>query len=253
MDWVYQRGLVLSTVRGAFFDASGVFGGLRPAPSVSFHSLFIVVSFLLNEVFRVGTCPISHSLQLLEVVVKTEKYGCVRHKALNAIMAAFPLDTSIFSVVLFCFSTFPIPWNDLECHYQWQVAPFILGYIHAKEESPHGRGGVFPWAGPLAQCRHWHGPPSLLPPTTCVMFSYVCTILSHSTYCDLLIYIYIYIYLFLFLFYFILFLRFWFMKVCNSLCSSLAPQTRKIILKLTKLLGTIKIQRFGIYSILLHK
>ena len=54
------------------------------------------------------------------------------------------------------------------------------------------------------------------------------------------------IYLFLFLFYFILILRFWFMKVCSSLCSSLAPHTCKIILKLTKLLSTIKIQRFDI-------
>ena len=78
---------------------------------------FIVVFFLLNEVPRAGTCPISPSLQLLGVVVKTEKYDCVRHKALNVIMVAFPLDTSIFSVVLFCFSTFLTPWNDMECHY----------------------------------------------------------------------------------------------------------------------------------------
>ena len=91
MDRVYQRGLLLSTVRGAFF--------------------------LLNGVPKVGTCPISPSLQLLGVVVRTEKYGRVRHKALNAIMAAFPLDTFVFSVVLFCFSTFPALWNNIECHY----------------------------------------------------------------------------------------------------------------------------------------
>jgi len=71
----------------------------------------------MNGVPRVGTCPISLSLQLLGVVVKAEKHY-VRHKALNAIMAAFPLNIFIFFVVLFCFSTFSVPWNDLECHYQ---------------------------------------------------------------------------------------------------------------------------------------
>ena len=76
-----------------------------------------------------GTCPISPPLQLLGVVVEVEKYGYVRHKALNEIMAAFPSDISIFSVVLFGFSTFSVPWNNLECHYQWQVAPFVLSYI----------------------------------------------------------------------------------------------------------------------------
>ena len=126
---------------------------------------FIVVFFLLNGVPRVGTCPISLSPQLLGVVIRTEKYGSVRHKALNAIMTVFSLDASVFSVVFFCFSVFPALWNDMECHYQWHVASFILGYIHAKEDSPHGRGGVFPWAGPLAQCRHRHRPIGLLPPT----------------------------------------------------------------------------------------
>ena len=71
-------------------------------------------------------------------------------------MTAFPLDTF---VVIFCFSTFPAPWDDRECHYQWQVAFFILGYTRAKEGSPHGqggafpphdRGGIFPYARPLA-------------------------------------------------------------------------------------------------------
>ena len=75
-------------------------GGVSPF-SVSLYSLFIVVFFLLNGIPRIGTCPISPSLQLLGVVVRTEKYGCVRHKALNAIMATFPLDASVFSVVFF--------------------------------------------------------------------------------------------------------------------------------------------------------
>ena len=78
------------------------------------------------------------------VVVKAEKHGYDRYKALNAIMAAFPLEISIFSAVPFCFSIFPILWNDLECHYQWQVVSFILGYIHAEEDCPHRQGGVFP-------------------------------------------------------------------------------------------------------------
>ena len=104
--------------RSFFWCLWCVRGGFSTLLSVSLHSLFIVVSFLLNGVPRVGTCPISPSLQLLRMVVKTKKYGYVRHKALNAIMVAIPSDISIFSVVLFCFSTFPLPWNDLECYYQ---------------------------------------------------------------------------------------------------------------------------------------
>ena len=92
-------------------------GGISaPASSVSLYSLFIVVPFFLNGVPGVGACPISPSLQLLGMVVRTEKYGRVRHKALNTIMTAFPLGTSAFSVVLFCFSVFPALWNDMEYH-----------------------------------------------------------------------------------------------------------------------------------------
>ena len=81
--------------------------GVPPPPlSVSLYSIFIVISFLLNGAPRVGTCPISPSFQLLGVVVRTERYGCVRHKTLNVIIAAFPFNTFI---VLFCFSTFPAP------------------------------------------------------------------------------------------------------------------------------------------------
>ena len=39
-NWVYLRGLVLGTVWGAFFGASGVLGGLHPA------SLFLFTPFL---------------------------------------------------------------------------------------------------------------------------------------------------------------------------------------------------------------
>ena len=119
MDRVYQRGLLLGTIRRAFYGASNVMGGLSPTLSISLYSLFIVVSFFLNRVPRVDACPISPFLQLLGVVVRTKKYGRVRHKTLNAIMTTFPLDTSVFSVVLFCFSAFPALWNDMECHYEW--------------------------------------------------------------------------------------------------------------------------------------
>ena len=115
-------------------------GVSTPPPSVSLYSLFIGVSFLLNGAPRVGTCPISPSFQLLGVVVRTEKYGRVRHKALNAIMTAFSLDTF---VVLFCFSTFPAPWGDRECHYQWQVVFFILSYTVPRRVLPTAEEGFF--------------------------------------------------------------------------------------------------------------
>ena len=102
---------------GSFFRCLWWDGGSQPRLFISPFSLFIVVFFLLNGVPGVGTCPISPSLQLLGVVIRTEKYGRVRHKALNAIMAVFPLDISVFSAVLFCFSAFPALWNDMECHY----------------------------------------------------------------------------------------------------------------------------------------
>ena len=79
------------------------------APPFCFLPLpFIVVSSFLNGVPWVGTCPISPSLQLLGVAVKAEKHGYVRHKALNAVMAAFPLtfpfsSLSFFALVLLLF------------------------------------------------------------------------------------------------------------------------------------------------------
>ena len=69
----------------------------------------------MNWVHSADTCPISPSSKLLGVVVKAEKYGYVRYKALNAIIVAFPLDISIFPIVLFYFCTFHVPWSDPEC------------------------------------------------------------------------------------------------------------------------------------------
>ena len=89
MDWVYLGELVLGTVPRALSGPSCVLGGLRPASSTSLYFPFIIVSFLLDGVPKVGTCPIRPSLQLLGVVVRTGKYGHVRHKIMNAIMAAF--------------------------------------------------------------------------------------------------------------------------------------------------------------------
>ena len=142
--------------------------GREGSPSYFSLSPFIIVSFFLNRVPRVGTCPISLSLQLLGVVVRTEKYGSVRQKALNAVVAAFPLDVFIFSVVFSCFSAFPVLWNDMECRHWSYVASFTLGYIHPRRIL-HGREGIFPWAGLLAQCRQRYGPISLLPPHTYVV------------------------------------------------------------------------------------
>ena len=125
-------------------------GGRIPF-SVFLYSLFIVVFSLLNGVLRVGICLISLSLQLLGVVVKTEKYGSVWHKTPNAIVAAFPLDASVFSVVIFCFSAFSAPWNDMECRCWWYVASFTLGYISAEEDFPMAEEGFsLGWApGPM--------------------------------------------------------------------------------------------------------
>ena len=95
MGQASQIELVLGTIRGAFLGAPGVFG-IHPLPFVSLYSHFIVVFLLLTGVPRVGTCPIRPYLQLLGVVVRTKKYGCVRHKALNTIKAAFPYTLSCF-------------------------------------------------------------------------------------------------------------------------------------------------------------
>ena len=115
-------------------------GGKDPS-SVSLLSLFIVVFSPLNGVPRVDICPNSLSLQLLGVVVRTEKYGSVWHKTPNAIVSAFPLDASVFSVVFFCFSAFPTPWNNMECRCWWYVASFTLGYISAEEDFPMAEEG----------------------------------------------------------------------------------------------------------------
>ena len=85
--------MLIGKIRGAFSVLLGcwVFLLLFLLSSLFLlTSLFIVVFLHLNGVPRVGTCPISPYLQLLGVVVRTEKYGCVRHKALKAIKAAFP-------------------------------------------------------------------------------------------------------------------------------------------------------------------
>ena len=118
-----------------------------------FTPLFIVVFLLLTGVPRVGTCPISPYLQLLGVVVRTEKYGCVRHKALNTINAAFPCTLSFY---LSSFSTFVL---SLPCGMVWSFAidgllPLLPSAISIRGGFFHGRGGVFPCTGPLAQYRY---------------------------------------------------------------------------------------------------
>ena len=152
MGQASQIELVLGTIRGAFLGASGVFR-IHPLPFVSLYSHFIVIFLLLTGVPRVGTCPIRPHLQLLGVVVRTKKYGCVRHKALNTIKAAFPYTLSFY---LLSFSTFVL---SLPCGTVWSFAiddllPLLLSAISIRGGFFYGRGGVFPWTGPLAQYRY---------------------------------------------------------------------------------------------------
>ena len=122
--------------------------GSIPSHLFLFTPLFIIVFFLLNGVLRVGTCPIHPYLQLLGVVVRTEKYGCVRHKALNTIKAAFPYTLSLY---VLSFSAFVL---SLPCGTIWSIATGGLlpllpsaisirgGFSLAEEGSFHGLG---PW------------------------------------------------------------------------------------------------------------
>ena len=122
--------------------------GFSPPPLFLFTPLLQSFFLLLTGVPRVGTCPIRPYLQLLEVIVRTEKYGCVRHKALNTIKAAFP---STLSFYLSFFSTFVL---FLPCGTVWSFAIHGLlpllpsaisirgGFSLAEEGSFHGLG---PW------------------------------------------------------------------------------------------------------------
>ena len=137
--------------------------GIHPLPFVSLYSPFIVVFLLLTGVPRVGTCPIRPYLQLLGMVVRTEKYDCVRHKALSTIEVAFPCTHSFY---LSSFSTFVL---FLPCGTVWIFAidgllPLLPSALSIRGGFFRGRGGVFPWIGPLAQYRYSNGPISLFPP-----------------------------------------------------------------------------------------
>ena len=149
MDRVYQGKLVLGIIWGASLNLPRLLG-----PLLSCFSLlpFIVVSSFLNRIPRVGTCPISFSLQLLGVFVGTEKYGFVRHEALNTIVTTFPLDVFLLSVVFSYFIAFPILWDNMECCHWSHVASFTLSHIRPRRIL-HCRGGISPWVGPLTQCR----------------------------------------------------------------------------------------------------
>ena len=139
-------------------------------PFVSLYSPFIVVFLLLTGVPMIGTCPIRPYLQLLGVVVRAEKYGRVRHRALNTIKAAFPYTLSFY---LLSFSTFVL---SLPCGAVWSLAPdgllpLLPSNISIRGGFFHCRGGVFPWTEPLAQYRYWNGPIGLFPPTVLIMLS----------------------------------------------------------------------------------
>ena len=124
-----------------------------PPQFVSLYFPFIVVFLLLTGVPRVGTCPIRPYLQLLGVVVRTKKYDCVRHKALNTMKDAFPYTLSFY---LLSFSTFVL---SLPCGTVWSftiddLLPLLPSAISIRGRSFYVRGGVFPWTGPLAQYRY---------------------------------------------------------------------------------------------------
>ena len=98
------------------------------------------------------------------MVVKVEKHGYVRYKVLNAIMAAFPLDISIFSVVLFYLSTFPVPWNDPECTISSRLLPLSSTTSMAEE-------GFFLGLGPWPNVDIDMGFPVFYPPQGCFPIS----------------------------------------------------------------------------------
>ena len=129
-------------------------GGSTPPPLLSlFTPLFIVVFLLLIGVPRVGTCPISPNFQLLGVVVRTEKQGCIRCKALNVINAAFP-QTLLFSLLSLSTLVFSLPYEMICSLATDDLLPLLPSTISIRGGFSHGRGGVLPLAGPLAQYRY---------------------------------------------------------------------------------------------------
>ena len=137
--------------------------GSPPPFFVSLYSPFIVVFLLLTGVPRVGTFPIRPYLQLLRVVVRTGEYGCVRHKALNTIKAAFPC-TLLFYLSFFSTFVLSLPretiWN-FAIHGLLLLLPSAIsirgGFSMAEEGFFHGLG---PWpsidiqTGPLVFFPH---------------------------------------------------------------------------------------------------
>ena len=138
-----REDLVLGRIRGAF---SGVSPLLAP-PLVPLYSPFIVVFLLLTGVPRVGTFPIRPYLQLLGMVVRTEKYRCVRHKALSTIEVAFLCTHSFY---LSSFSTFVL---FLPCGTVWSFAVdglylFCPRLYPSEEDFSVAKEGFFHGLGP---------------------------------------------------------------------------------------------------------
>ena len=161
LSWAefHREDLVLGRIRGAFSGVSPLLAPSFCSSLLPFYSCFS----LLTGVPRVGICPILPYLQLLGMVIRTEKYGCVRHKALSTIEVAFLCTHSFY---LSSFSTFVL---SLPCETVWSftidgLLPLLPSAISIRGGFFHGRGGVFPWTGPLAQYRYSNGPISLFPP-----------------------------------------------------------------------------------------
>ena len=134
--------MVLGRIRGAFSSVSPLLAPFFCSSLLLFYSRFS----LLTGVPKVGTCPIRPYLQLLGMVVRTKKYGCVRHKTLSTIKVAFPCTHSFY---LSSFSTFVL---FLPCGTVWSFAvdglylfcprlyPFEEDFSVVKEGFFHGLG-----------------------------------------------------------------------------------------------------------------
>ena len=84
------------------------------------------------QIHCADTCPISLSPKLLGVVVKAEKLGSVRYRALNAIVAAFPY---IFSSFPLSFSVLVlIPFHGMTRNVNLSNRLFLLSSAHLAEE-----------------------------------------------------------------------------------------------------------------------
>ena len=141
-----REDLVLGRIRGVFSGVSPLLASPSCSSLLPFYSRFSPP----DRGPQVGTYPIRPYLQLSGMVVRTEKYGCVWHKALSTIKVAFPCMHSFY---LSSFSTFVL---SLPCGTVWSLTidgllPLLPSALSIRGGFFCSRGGVFPWTGPLAR------------------------------------------------------------------------------------------------------